>query len=241
MQVSNFTCQIVEDQQDNAHILESIYRLRYQVYVNEWGFENPQDHPEGLERDPYDQHSLHFYAYTDTVDNIIGTARLILDSNSTLPIEQHFDIHELPEGVPRNKIAEISRLAISKDFRRRAIDSVIFSRGESYVDELAQHQATIKQVERERRKCEHELIRGIYLLIYRESIKRGLTHWYAVMARGLHVILGRWGIQFKQVGPAREYHGLRAPYLLCIRDLERYLAKRNPELLELARQEAPGT
>jgi len=240
MQVSNFTCQIVEDQQDNAHILESIYRLRYQVYVNEWGFENPQDHPEGLERDPYDQHSLHFYAYTDTVDNIIGTARLILDSNSTLPIEQHFDIHELPVGVPRNKIAEISRLAISKDFRRRAIDSVIFSRGESYVDELAQHQATIKQVERERRKCEHELIRGIYLLIYRESIKRGLTHWYAVMARGLHVILGRWGIQFKQVGPAREYHGLRAPYLLCIRDLEKYLAKRNPELLELARREAHG-
>lgn len=241
MQVSNFTCQIVEDQQEEAHILEAIYRLRYQVYVNEWGFENPKDHPEGLEKDAYDQHSLHFYAYTDTLDNIIGTARLILDSDSTLPIEQHFDIHELPEGVPRNKIAEISRLAISKDFRRRAIDRVIFSRGDSTVDELEQHQAAMKQVERERRKCEHELIRGIYLLIYRESLKRGLTHWYAVMARGLHVILGRWGIQFKQVGPAREYHGLRAPYLLCIRDLEKYLAKRNPELLELARREAPGS
>ena len=240
MQVSNFTCQIVGNEQEEASVLEAIYRLRYQVYVNEWGFESPQEHPEGLEKDAYDQHSLHFYAYADSVENIVGTARLIMDFGSTLPIEKHFDIHESPRDTPRNKIAEISRLAISKDFRRRTIDSFIFSRGESFVDELEQYHATTKQVERERRKCEHELIRGIYLLIYRESIKRGLTHWYAVMARGLHVILARWGIQFKQVGPAREYHGLRAPYLLCIRDLENYLTKRNPELLELARQKAPG-
>ncbi len=235
MQVSNFTFKIVKDQQVEAHILEAIYQLRYQVYVNEWGFENPKEHPEGLEKDAYDQQSLHFYAYPDTVDNIIGTARLILVSDSTLPIEQHFDIHERPIDVPRNKIAEISRLAISKDFRRRAIDRVIFSRDDSHIDELEQHQANMKVIERERRKCEHELIRGLYLSIYRESLKLGLTHWYAVMARGLYVILGRWGIQFKQVGPAREYHGSRAPYLLKISDLESYLEKKNPELLELAR------
>ena len=56
------------------------------------------------------------------------------------------------------------------------------------------------------------------------------------MARGLYVILGRWGIPFKQIGPEQEYHGLRAPYALSIRDLEMHLEKKNPDLIALARQ-----
>ena len=241
MQLSNFTFCVVEPRHENARVLEEIYRLRYQVYVKEWGFEDSKDHPDGLETDSYDQHSRHFYAYTGAEDAIIGTARLILCSDLTFPIEQHFEIHDLAENISRTKIAEISRLAISKDFRRRAIDRVIFSREASHLDELEQPQNLTKQIERERRKCEHELIRGLYLSIYRESLKIGLTHWYAVMARGLHVILSRWGIKFEQIGPAREYHGSRAPYLLSIRALESYLEEKNPELLKLAREQASGS
>ena len=45
------------------------------MYVNEWGFERPEDHPEGLEKDDYDQYSRHIYAYAGPKDNVIGTAR----------------------------------------------------------------------------------------------------------------------------------------------------------------------
>lgn len=237
MQSSNFKFRVAEDHSQSAHILEAVYRLRYQVYVKEWGFESPEDHPGGLERDDYDERSRHFYAYTGAEDNVIGTARIILGSEEVFPIEQHFNICDFPPGTARHQVAEISRLAISKEFRRREIDQVIFGSGEIQPSVLEQYQVPLKSLEHERRKCEHELIRGIYLLTYNESIKLGLTHWFAVMAKGLQIILKRWGIPFEQIGPAKEYHGVRAPFLLSIRSLEGYLQKNNPELLKLARQE----
>jgi len=81
---------------------------------------------------------------------------------------------------------------------------VIFSSGGSGQDELDEHLAAAQPVmQEERRKCEHELIRGLYLLIYRESLSLGLTHWYAVMARGLYVILRRLGIDFVRSARSR--------------------------------------
>lgn len=229
---------MIGDPLAEAHILQAIYRLRYQVYVEEWGFEKPEDHPGGLETDAYDRHAIHIYAWCGQPVNVIGTARLILNSGLGFPIEQHFDLQNFPLDDGRNKIAEISRLSISKQYRRREIDRMIFSRGEADPRELVKQQNELDSLpgQEERRKCEHELIRDIYLLIYRESLKLGLTHWYAVMARGLQVMLGRWGIPFEQIGPARQYHGIRAPFVLSISTLEKCLMKKNPGLLELARQ-----
>jgi N-acyl amino acid synthase of PEP-CTERM/exosortase system len=93
----------------------------------------------------------------------------------------------------------------------------------------------MSSLENERRKFEHELVRGIYLVIYRESIRQELTHWCAVMARGLYVILARWGIPFEKVGQEKEYHGIRAPYVLSLEKLEASLNKKNPDLLKQAR------
>jgi hypothetical protein len=50
------------------------------------------------------------------------------------------------------------------------------------------------------------------------------------MAKGLYVMLRRWGISFVQIGPARDYHGIRAPYLVSIESIERALEKTNPAL-----------
>src|SRR5437762_7954441 len=38
---------------------EAAYRLRYQVYCVEQPFENPAEHPQGMETDAYDRHSVH--------------------------------------------------------------------------------------------------------------------------------------------------------------------------------------
>lgn len=234
----HFVYKTVDGKYSDEPILKSIYRLRYQVYVNEWGFEKPEDHhPDGLEMDEYDGHSRHIYACSRNSDEVIGTARIIFGSEQLFPIECHFDVSSFPVDARRSQAAEISRLAISKDFRRRAIDRTIFGEDDSAPAKLVKDPLEVQLIERERRKCEHELILGIYLLIYRESVKLGLTHWYAVMARGLYVILGRWGIPFVQIGPNQEYHGLRAPYALSIRDLEENLVKKNPDLLKLGRQE----
>lgn len=214
-------------------VLRDIFSLRYQVYVNEWAFESPDEHPGGLEYDEYDEHSVHFYAQCKEEQRIIGTARIILNSELGFPISKHFTVDEPYLNVEKNRVGEISRLAVSKDYRRRAIDRAIFGGGKYDPSHIPRY---MDEGRDPRRHCEHELIRGLYMSIYSDSKKRELTHWYAVMAKGLYVILRRWGIIFHQVGSAKEYHGTRAPYLVSIESVEEALAKLNPELLEEAQR-----
>lgn len=222
-----FSYRMVDGRGGFTSSLNAICQLRYQVYVNEWGFERPEDHPCGLERDEYDQHSLHLYACASHSDDVLGAARIILGSERTLPIEQHFDINPFPSGVSREQTAEISRLAVSKKFRCRAIEHAIFGTEQA----PANHKHPLMEnVSDFHRKFEHQLVRGLYISLYRESKFRELTHWFAVMAKGLYVILKRWGISFEQIGPARDYHGLRAPYMVSIKSIECSLEKNDPTL-----------
>ena len=223
----HFIYHSVDGRRGDHPVITTIHRLRYQVYVNEWGFEKPDDHPGGLEKDEHDRHSVHFYACPKGADEIIGSARIILGSDLPFPIERHFDVGGFPAEGRRGQMAEISRLAVSKEYRRRAIDRKIFG-----LEQFAPNQIPrfIKNGHDFRRHCEHELVRGLYIALYRDSKLRGLTHWYAVMAKGLYVILKRWGIAFVQIGPEKDYHGIRAPYLVSIESIERSLEKFDPVL-----------
>ncbi len=227
----NYGC--VEQQTNPSELLEDTYSLRYQVYIREWEFEKIDDHPVGLEYDDYDAYSVHFYARCKTESKVVGTVRTILHSELGFPIEKNFRLNEQLHGVDRSGIGEISRLAVSKEYRRRAIDQVLFESGPFVPNQLPRYMDDGRDI---RRHCEHELVRGLYLQLYRDSKQRGLTHWYAVMAKGLHIILKRWGIPFHQIGAAKDYHGLRAPYLVSIESVEHALEANNPELLEQARK-----
>lgn len=226
MHADLFSYRIIDGRAGYSPSLNAVCRLRYQVYVNEWGFERAQDHPAGLEQDEYDQHSLHFCAFPRHSEDVIGAARIILGAERPLPIERHFDIRQFPAGVKREQAAEISRLAVSKEFRCQAIKRAIFG-----TDQTKEN--THPRIEPRgdfRRIYEHQLVRGLYIALYRESKLMDLTHWFTVMAKGLYVILKRWGVEFTQIGPAQEYHGLRAPYLISLAAMERSLERNNPGL-----------
>ena len=125
----SFSYGCAENQLNRFEILQDTYNLRYQVYINEWQFERPDDHPVGLEYDDYDAHSVHFYARCKRENKVIGTVRTILNSELGFPIERHFALIEMPQVVNRDTVGEISRLAVSKEFRRRAIDNALFEAG----------------------------------------------------------------------------------------------------------------
>ncbi len=94
---------------------------RYQVYCLERGFEDPGQHSDGREWDPFDEHSIHLAAIDSSDDTVVGTARIILDSPLGFPVESHFPLERSLEEVGRDQIGEISRLAVPKthcqDFR----------------------------------------------------------------------------------------------------------------------------
>jgi N-acyl amino acid synthase of PEP-CTERM/exosortase system len=204
--------------------LEEVFRLRYRVYVEEWGFEKAEDHPGGIERDDYDDHAIHFVAEREGV--IIGTVRLILNSEQGFPIESFTRIDEDLSQVDRDKVAEISRLAVSKDFRKRARDGLIYAR--QVRNPPSPEPAARRERRSERRRT--DLVTGLYKSMYVESRRLGLDHWYAVIAKGLYLLLTRYGIVFSQIGPEVQYHGLRAPYMAYIPEIEGQVSKANPEL-----------
>ncbi|MFP4037801.1 MAG: PEP-CTERM/exosortase system-associated acyltransferase, partial [Desulfobacteraceae bacterium] len=105
---------------ESEDLKKETYRLRYNIYVEEFGFEKPEDHPGGLETDDYEDASIHFAALYQ--DKVIGTIRLILDSKKGFPIEHAVRTTFVGEKPPSSKIGEVSRLAVSREFRRRRED-----------------------------------------------------------------------------------------------------------------------
>lgn len=65
------------------------------------------------------------------------------------------------------------------------------------------------------------IIEKLYDHLFHESGRLGITHWYAGMAKGLPVLLKRRKIHFQKIGPEIEFHGVRAPYFLCIPEMAR--------------------
>jgi N-acyl amino acid synthase of PEP-CTERM/exosortase system len=208
-------------------LLQDVFRLRYKVYCEEWGFENPADHPGGLETDEFDQYSVHLGAFCRERGNLIGTIRLILNSPLGFPIEQHCTLTSDLSNIGRHKIAEISRLAVSKEFRKRAIDNLIYNDGQ---DGTTNKEAA-KEIQ-EKRKQEFFIIMGLYTCMYRESEALGLTHWYALMAKGLQILLKRMNILFAPIGPEVDYHGQRIPYLGAIDKIVREVSHEQSEYFQ---------
>lgn len=196
----------------NDSYYEKIFRLRFQVYVHEWGFERAEDHPDGIEIDEFDKQGQCLYvgAILKETGELLGTARVIMlpKAAESFPVEDHY--------LGRNLFGEISRLAVTKQFNRR-IDDLLNVVKLGNISELPE--ATPARVEQ--RNIENDIVFGLYRAICVESKKEGLEYWYAAMARGLYLLLKRRGVNFTPLGPEKDYHGLRRAYVGYIPDVLR--------------------
>ena len=168
--------------------LKEACKFRFKVYCTERYFESESNYPDKIERDEYDDYSIHFIAKTN--DQIVGTARLILNNPFTFPVERYCKLNFLGNGIKKNQIAEISRFAISKE----SLKSAYCNR--------------------------QEVVHGLFREMYHESKKLGINYFCAAMGKSLQKLLSKYGIIFIQAGPMVNYHGIRAPYISAISNLE---------------------
>jgi N-acyl amino acid synthase of PEP-CTERM/exosortase system len=174
-------------------LLDEAYRLRYQVYCVENCYENPNQHLGGRETDIYDDTSEHALLLHRRSREIAGTVRVILPTTDTqnlgLPINIVADSEqrEMLGRLPHSHTAELSRFAVSKEFRRR--------------------RSTDTEDHRILRYITIGLIRGA-LEICREN---DIQYVCAVMERSLIRLLGRLGFVFEHIGGLIDYHGARQP------------------------------
>jgi N-acyl amino acid synthase of PEP-CTERM/exosortase system len=213
--------------------LDSIFALRYEVYCKERSFLAPDDYPEKQEEDIYDPYSIHL-AGVHQSGQTVATSRLILPSEKGFPLLEHcklFPEYEYlvdPERLIREPTAEISRLAISKSFRRRKDDG---DYGASVAQDPQVSDNPLHEVGLSRRQ-QPEIIIGIFRLIYQASKRNGITHWLAAMEKSLFRLLQRFRLDFNPIGPELDYYGPVAPYFADINDIDTGLFKNNPSLLD---------
>lgn len=92
---------------------EAIYRLRYQTAIAR-GWIKPEDFPDGLEYDAYDERAVHLAGWDGTV--LAASARLVIPSLGVcLPIEDAFGL----EIEPRGQVVEWSRLIVTRPYSDR--------------------------------------------------------------------------------------------------------------------------
>jgi N-acyl amino acid synthase of PEP-CTERM/exosortase system len=211
--------------------LEASYRLRYLVFCEEAGLIPREECPDGREVDEYDRDALHLGAFdlgAFSVDGtMIGSLRILRSATMDLPLFDHCDPGQIrfPPDCQGVAAAEISRLALSKTYRRRADDGLYGMGG--VFDGGRQPQDTECPVVKLRKA---EIVMGLYRLMYQESKRRGIEYWIAAMEPSLERLLERFGVGFEEAGPGFDYYGLVIPYFIRLRDLEVRVYHERPQM-----------
>lgn len=215
---------------------QEAHRVRYEVYCTERGFEDPAAFPDKMERDQYDDRSLHAIVHHRTTGYPAGVVRLILpdqaNPDALFPVEiQCGDVLDRKVirdfAVDRAHLAEVSRFAVSKTFKRRRGES------EKVAGVSDQLDYTERKLLEESRRIFPHISLGLIAMLFVMSQKHDITHWYAVMEPSLSRLLTRFGINFTQLGPVVDYHGQRQPMIARPDQLLENIRRKRPDFYAL--------
>ncbi|HYW75865.1 MAG TPA: PEP-CTERM/exosortase system-associated acyltransferase [Gammaproteobacteria bacterium] len=209
---------------DTPELRDEVFRLRYQVYCLETGFEDKEQFPDGRERDPFDSLARYALVRRRGSNVAVATVRLVgadLSREDTVfPLEQPYPGLLAargfgPDKLPRGTTAEISRFAISRQFKRRVGEpGTLAGVSEANVDGGVDPRACPSD-----RRAEPFIIMGLFKAIFRLSIENGYTHWVAAMEPALLRLLSRFGIKFVRIGAPITFHGTRQPCMGCLGEM----------------------
>lgn len=230
----SFTFRRLLSKDEETETFRDIARLRYEVYCEECGYLDPSAYQAQLETDGYDDRSVHVSAQT-IEGEIVGTVRLVLARcDQIFPFEEHCPIYPDFLFPPREQCAEVSRLIVKKNYRRRAGDSLQgVSREFQEKGGAAEVTPQIPSIihHKNRRSRSPQIMLGMYREMYRYSRQHGIRYWFAAMEKGLARLLDRMGFRFAPVGPETDYYGPVTPYMADLRQVENALNNANRFLL----------
>ncbi|MEF8982400.1 PEP-CTERM/exosortase system-associated acyltransferase [Thiohalorhabdus sp.] len=220
---------------NTRELRDAVYALRYQVYCLENPYEDATLHRDEREMDEYDAQSVHSLVRHRDTGTVAGCVRLILpdrsDSAAPLPVEAecHQDFYgwhrAKRSGIERTRLAEVSRFAVSRQFKRR-------------LEEAQSPSGTSPRAIYEDAGPDSELLHrslpsitmGLIAAGIQMSVEQGVTHWYAFLEPSLLRLLSRFGIHFQQVGPPVQHHGNRRPATVRVKDVIRGVHSERPDI-----------
>jgi N-acyl amino acid synthase of PEP-CTERM/exosortase system len=201
---------------NTSELLEHVYRIRYDVYCREFQYEREEDCPGGLEQDEYDQseHSLHVLIIHKASQIGAGCVRMIRppldDPTFLMPMEKHCS-HTLnhpdrhPSRIPRDRIAEISRLAVHTSFRKR-------------LGEAESPYGIVHEMDQEELRTFPAISLGLFAAATALLELHQRPHMFAMMEPRLARRLKGLDWPFVPIGEPMDYHGLRVAYHVTVEE-----------------------
>lgn len=189
---------------------ETHFRLRYQVYCLDTGWEDASRFPDQMERDEYDAASVPFLIRRRRTNAWIASMRFIRKPIEQLPISRftRFSAHQLPASA-RDRIIELSRLCVVKKYRRPPKRRIS---GEMPAWQVAAN-ADDSFLASGYRASESWIFLGLIRAGWQWSLENGVDYWIFFIADSLARIIQRSGFTIEPVGDEVEHRGLRRPYL----------------------------
>lgn len=222
---------------DHGRPLSEALTLRYRVYCEEFDYLPASDYPTGLESDEDDSRAAHFHHFNRrSLDDpersdsrrdgsaggtLAGYVRLVRpDAKDQLPVQRRCRL-TLDDGAwaEPSLSAEVSRLIIAPEFRRRRLDrspvrQALPSSGEKSEAQL----------------LPTDILLHLFRQMFNYSRSHGIRYWFAAMERPLARSLAQMGFPFKAAGPEGEYFGCITPYVADLHDLQQRVATIQPGL-----------
>lgn len=188
-----------------------VFRVRYSVYCEEFGYEDAAAFKDGLERDAFDDQSIHCLITHQASGVPAGCVRLVMpETSSHMPFEDHCADSLDQEffgafSERRAAMAEISRLAVDGQFRRRRGEQATRFGNTDPLNFAAREKRTFSLI-------------AVTLFLAATAVADLMRRQYcfAIMEPFLPTILRRMGVVVERVGGDFEYKGVRAPYYLNV-------------------------
>ena len=192
-----------------------VHFIRRDVYARELGFEAVR--PDQRETDKYDRHAVHCLVRTiNEPKRLAGCARVVLtdpqEPQALLPLELYcrdsIDRTIIdPTKLPRNKIAEISRVAVMGEFRRR--------KGEG-----GQEAPVADQDFGDDKQPRFPYIPiSLYFAAVQMAQRAGIEYLFTLTEPRLAQHFGKLGVNVITIGEAVEHRGLRVPSMLMANEI----------------------
>ncbi|MCB1915431.1 MAG: PEP-CTERM/exosortase system-associated acyltransferase [Rhodocyclaceae bacterium] len=192
-----------------------VFRIRHDVYCRELGYEAERD--DGMETDEYDAHSQHCLLVTASETPApVGCNRIVLarptDPDYPLPFERFceatLDRRIIdPAKLPRSSIAEVSRLAVKSQYRRRRSDE--------------RAQVVISDEDygfRDRPRFPYIPV-GLYLGAVCLADRQGIETLFVLTEPRLAAHFGKLGVKIRQIGEPVDHRGLRVPSMMDVQSI----------------------
>lgn len=214
--------------------VNEVFEVRYQVYCIDRPFEDPNCFVDKREHDRYDPRSAHALIRHRMTRDSVAAVRLVMagdhpeqaDFPMETPCVGQMDqaAQDAFAAARREQVAEISRMAVSREFRRRLNEDESTSGTSDFV--------CYADSENGKRAMPYISL-GLFSAILQMSVRHDITHWMAVMEPAQLRLLKRFGVEFDHVGPVMEYHGRRRPAFTEAASLIDGIKKRRPDVWSL--------